>query len=36
VNALRSEIREWGKIGFELKVPGLDALAEAAEPALTV
>jgi exopolyphosphatase/guanosine-5'-triphosphate,3'-diphosphate pyrophosphatase len=32
--ALRAEIREWAKIGFELKIPGLDELAETAEPAL--
>ena len=34
--ALRVEIREWGKIGFELKIPGLAELAETAEPALLV
>ena len=36
VNALRAEIREWAKIGWALKIPGLDELAETAEPALVV
>ncbi len=32
--ALREEIREWEKIGFELKIPGLDALEAGAETAV--
>src|SRR5688572_8136508 len=35
-NALRAEIREWSKIGWALKIPGLDELAETAEAALVV
>ena len=30
--ALHEEIREWEKIGFELKIPGLDALEAGTEP----
>jgi exopolyphosphatase/guanosine-5'-triphosphate,3'-diphosphate pyrophosphatase len=33
--ALREEAREWDKIGFELRVPGLDGLESSAELALT-
>jgi exopolyphosphatase/guanosine-5'-triphosphate,3'-diphosphate pyrophosphatase len=33
-NALRSEIVEWGKVGFELLVPGLDASEAAAQRAV--
>jgi exopolyphosphatase/guanosine-5'-triphosphate,3'-diphosphate pyrophosphatase len=36
VTALRDEIREWEKIGFELKISGLDALDTGTEPALVV
>jgi exopolyphosphatase/guanosine-5'-triphosphate,3'-diphosphate pyrophosphatase len=34
VTALRDEVREWDKIGFELKIPGLDSLESGAELAL--
>jgi len=34
VAALGEEVREWEKIGFELKVPGLDQLDASAELAL--
>ena len=34
VTALVDEVREWDKIGFELRVPGLDELETAAELAL--
>jgi len=34
VTALHDEIREWDRIGFELKVPGLDGLETGAELAL--
>jgi exopolyphosphatase / guanosine-5'-triphosphate,3'-diphosphate pyrophosphatase len=34
VTALTDEVREWDKIGFELKVPGLDELETASELAL--
>jgi exopolyphosphatase/guanosine-5'-triphosphate,3'-diphosphate pyrophosphatase len=33
--ALREEIQEWEKIGFELHIPGLDEAEAAAEPAVT-
>jgi exopolyphosphatase/guanosine-5'-triphosphate,3'-diphosphate pyrophosphatase len=32
--ALREEVSEWARVGVELKVPGLDGIAPAAEPAL--
>ena len=32
--ALREEIKEWEKIGFELKIPGLEELLASAEPTL--
>jgi len=35
VTALREEIREWEKIGFELKIPGLDALEAGTEPGVS-
>jgi hypothetical protein len=34
VTALRDEVREWDKIGFELKIPGLDDLETGVELAL--
>ncbi|MEK6591676.1 MAG: exopolyphosphatase [Pseudomonadota bacterium] len=34
VTALRDEIREWDKLGFELKIPGLDDVETGAELAL--
>lgn len=34
VTALREEVREWDKIGLELKIPGLDNLESGAELAL--
>ena len=33
--ALREEVSEWARIGFELKIPGLDDIVLAQEPALT-
>jgi exopolyphosphatase/guanosine-5'-triphosphate,3'-diphosphate pyrophosphatase len=33
--ALREEIAEWARVGLELKVPGLDDIVLAREPALT-
>ena len=32
--ALREEVSEWARIGFELKIPGLDDIVLAQEPAL--
>jgi hypothetical protein len=36
VTALRDEVREWNKIGIELKIPRLDTLESGAELALAV
>ena len=33
--ALREEVEEWARLGQELKIPGLDEIVLAQEPALT-